>query len=181
MVIEGGRTRPGDPAYREGGCVVRQAVRFVEVVVNRAEVGGPWPPSYIPPSPPRTRQRRIGRPQILARLADHATTRVGPRGGQVQVPVQQLDAATMRHYTSPAGVRTGTCTYRSTPGYGRKTGGRGGTRSGCGLPGHDSTLSWDQCLHQSRNGSVKSRHGPRDSPTWKLVPADCRLRAAFGL
>ena len=28
---------------------------------------------------------------------------------------------------------------------------------------------------------VKSRHGPRDSPTWKLVPADCRLRAAFGL
>jgi hypothetical protein len=28
---------------------------------------------------------------------------------------------------------------------------------------------------------VRSRHGPRDSPTWKLVPADCRLRAAFGL
>ena len=28
---------------------------------------------------------------------------------------------------------------------------------------------------------VKSRHGPRDSPTWKLLPADCRLRAAFGL
>ena len=28
---------------------------------------------------------------------------------------------------------------------------------------------------------VKSRHGPRDSPTWKPVPADCRLRAAFGL
>ena len=28
---------------------------------------------------------------------------------------------------------------------------------------------------------VKSRRGPRDSPTWKLLPADCRLRAAFGL
>src|SRR4051794_19566085 len=28
---------------------------------------------------------------------------------------------------------------------------------------------------------VKSRHGPRDSPTWELVPPDCRLCAALGL
>jgi exodeoxyribonuclease V alpha subunit len=36
-------------------------------------------------------------------LAEHATTRVGSRGGQVQVPVVQLEAVTVRHYTSRAG------------------------------------------------------------------------------
>ena len=36
-------------------------------------------------------------------LAEHATTRVGPRGRQVQVPVQEIDAALVRHYTSRAG------------------------------------------------------------------------------
>jgi hypothetical protein len=33
----------------------------------------------------------------------HATTRVGPRGGQVPVPIGVLEAATVRHYTSRAG------------------------------------------------------------------------------
>src|SRR3712207_7673279 len=36
-------------------------------------------------------------------LAGHATTRIGPRGGQVQVPVEVLEAVTVRHYTSRAG------------------------------------------------------------------------------
>src|SRR5206468_208011 len=41
--------------------------------------------------------------QIIGWLAEHATTRVGPRGGQVQVPVERLEAVTVRHYTSRAG------------------------------------------------------------------------------
>ncbi len=41
--------------------------------------------------------------QIIGWLAAHATTRVGPRGGQVQVPVEMLEAVTVRHYTSRAG------------------------------------------------------------------------------
>ncbi len=41
--------------------------------------------------------------QILGWLAGHATTRVGPRGGQVQVPLEVLEAVTVRHHTSRAG------------------------------------------------------------------------------
>ncbi|MDQ2705887.1 MAG: relaxase domain-containing protein, partial [Pseudomonadota bacterium] len=41
--------------------------------------------------------------EIIAWLADHATTRVGPRGRQVQVPVERIEAAVIRHYTSRAG------------------------------------------------------------------------------
>ena len=41
--------------------------------------------------------------EIIGWLAEHATTRVGPRGRQVQVPVEKLEAAVVRHYTSRAG------------------------------------------------------------------------------
>ena len=41
--------------------------------------------------------------QIVGWVAQHATTRVGPRGRQVQVPVDQIEAAVIRHYTSRAG------------------------------------------------------------------------------
>ena len=41
--------------------------------------------------------------QIIGWVAEHATTRVGPRGRQVQVPVEKLEAAVVRHYTSRAG------------------------------------------------------------------------------
>jgi hypothetical protein len=41
--------------------------------------------------------------QIIAWLAQHASTRVGPRGGQIQVPVTEIDAVTVRHHTSRAG------------------------------------------------------------------------------
>ncbi len=41
--------------------------------------------------------------QIIGWLGEHATTRVGPRGGQVQVPVEVLEAVTVRHHTSRAG------------------------------------------------------------------------------
>ena len=41
--------------------------------------------------------------QIIGWLAQHSTTRVGPRGGQIQVPVTEIDAVTVRHHTSRAG------------------------------------------------------------------------------
>ena len=80
-----------------------QAVRFVEVVVNgpkswslAAELHPDISAAYA------AAQDRAGT-QILAWLAQHATTRVGPRGRQVQIPVQRLEAAVVRHYTSRAG------------------------------------------------------------------------------
>src|SRR4051794_15198957 len=80
-----------------------RAVRFVEVVVN-----GPKSWSLAAALHPEVaaaydaaQDRAAG--QILSWLADHATTRVGPRGGQVQVPLEALEAVTVRHYTSRAG------------------------------------------------------------------------------
>ena len=43
------------------------------------------------------------RPRSSAGSPQHATTRVGPRGRQVQVPVERIEAAVIRHYTSRAG------------------------------------------------------------------------------
>src|SRR4051795_2705885 len=79
------------------------AVRFVEVVVNgpktwsiaaalHADIAAAYEGA----------QDRAAR-QILSWLSAHATTRVGPRGGQVPVPIEALEAATVRHYTSRAG------------------------------------------------------------------------------
>ena len=80
-----------------------RAVRFVEVVVN-----GPKSWSLAAALHPDiaaaydAAQDRAAE-QIVAWLSDHATTRVGPRGGQVQVPVEVLEAATVRHHTSRTG------------------------------------------------------------------------------
>src|SRR5665647_1718909 len=80
-----------------------QAVRFVEVVVN-----GPKSWSLAAVLHPEIAAAYDGAQdraaeQIIDWLAEHATTRVGPRGRQVQVPVQQIQAAVVRHYTSRAG------------------------------------------------------------------------------
>src|SRR3954467_12171698 len=80
-----------------------RAVRFVEMVVN-----GPKSWSLAAAVHPDiaaaydAAQDRAAA-QIIGWLAGHATARVGPRGGQVQVPVEVLEAVTMRHYTSRAG------------------------------------------------------------------------------
>src|SRR5687768_2596739 len=80
-----------------------RAVRFVEVVVN-----GPksWSlaaalHSEIAHAYDAAQDRAAA--QIIGWLAAHATTRVGPRGWQVAVSVEQLEAVTVRHYTSRAG------------------------------------------------------------------------------
>src|SRR5674476_1097090 len=95
-----------DPLSREPRGRVRQdasAVRFVEVIVN-----GPKTWSLAAALDPGiaeaydAAQDRAAR-QIIGWLAQHATTRIGPRGRQVQVPVERIEAATVRHYTSRAG------------------------------------------------------------------------------
>ncbi|RBY88559.1 MobF family relaxase [Blastococcus sp. TF02A-26] len=80
-----------------------RAVRFVEVVVN-----GPKSWSLAAALHPDiaaaydAAQDRAAE-QIIAWLSEHATTRVGPRGAQEQVPVEVLEAVTVRHHTSRAG------------------------------------------------------------------------------
>jgi len=95
-----------DPATGAPKGMVRTdaaAVRFVEVVVN-----GPKTWSLAAALHPDIAQAYDGAQdaaavQIIGWLAEHSTTRVGPRGRQVQVPVQQIEAAVVRHYTSRAG------------------------------------------------------------------------------
>src|SRR3982750_70943 len=79
-----------------------RAVRFVEVVVN-----GPksWSLAAalhedVAAAYEAAQDRAAG--QIIGWLAQHATTRVGPRGGQVQVPLQVLEAVAVRHHPSRA-------------------------------------------------------------------------------
>lgn len=79
------------------------AVRFVEITVN-----GPKTWSLAAALNPEivaaydAAQDRAAE-QIIGWVGEHATTRVGPRGRQVQVPVERIEAAVVRHYTSRAG------------------------------------------------------------------------------
>ena len=80
-----------------------KAVRFVEVVVN-----GPKTWSLAAAVHPEiatayeaAQDRAAG--EIITWVAANTTTRLGPRGRQVQVPVEQLEAAVIRHHTSRAG------------------------------------------------------------------------------
>ncbi len=78
-------------------------VRFVEVIVN-----GPKSWSIAEELHPdiaaayEAAQDKAAE-QIIGWLGAHTTTRVGPRGQQVAVPVERLEAVTVRHYTSRAG------------------------------------------------------------------------------
>ena len=80
-----------------------QGVRFAEVAVN-----GPKTWSLVAALHPDVAaaydaaQQRAAE-EIVAWIAEHATTRVGPRGLQVQVPVDEIEAVIVRHYTSRAG------------------------------------------------------------------------------
>src|SRR4051794_26322005 len=78
------------------------AVRFVEVVVN-----GPKTWSLAAALHPDIAQaydaaQARAAEQIIGWLGQHATTRVGPRGGQVQVPVEAAEAGAGADYTSRA-------------------------------------------------------------------------------
>jgi exodeoxyribonuclease V alpha subunit len=80
-----------------------QAVRFVEVTIN-----GPKTWSLAAALHPEVAEaydaaQMAAAEEIIGWLASHATTRVGPRGRQVQVPLEQIEAAVVRHFTSRAG------------------------------------------------------------------------------
>lgn len=80
-----------------------RALRFVEVVIN-----GPksWSlAAALHPDIAAAYEAAMDRAasEVIGWVAEHATTRVGPRGRQVQVPVEMVEAAVVRHYTSRAG------------------------------------------------------------------------------
>ena len=79
------------------------AVRFVEVVVNGPKSWSLAAELHLDISAAYEAAQDRAATQIIGWLAQHATTRVGPRGAQVQVSVQEIEAVTVRHYTSRAG------------------------------------------------------------------------------
>jgi exodeoxyribonuclease V alpha subunit len=80
-----------------------KGVRFAEVVVN-----GPKTWSLAAALDPEisaaydAAQTRAAE-QIIGWVAQQATTRVGPRDKQVQVPVERIEAAVIAHHTSRTG------------------------------------------------------------------------------
>src|SRR4051795_8462725 len=80
-----------------------RAVRFVEVVINGPKSWSLAAAQHEDVAAAYDAAQDRAATQLIGWLAEHATTRVGPRGGQVQVPVDVLEAVTVRHYTSRAG------------------------------------------------------------------------------
>jgi exodeoxyribonuclease V alpha subunit len=81
----------------------KQGLRFVEVVVNGPKTWSLAAALHPEIAAAYDAAQDKAAAEIIGWLAEHATTRVGPRGRQVQVPVEQLEAAIVRHYTSRAG------------------------------------------------------------------------------
>jgi exodeoxyribonuclease V alpha subunit len=79
------------------------ALRFVEVVVNGPKTWSLAAALHPEISTALDAAQDRAAAEIVGWVAGHATTRVGPRGRQVQVPVERLEAAVIRHYTSRAG------------------------------------------------------------------------------
>src|SRR5215213_9041419 len=80
-----------------------RALRFVEVVVNGPKSWSLAAAAHSDIAAAYDAAQDRAAVEIIEWLAAHATTRVGPRGRQVQVPVEQLEAAVVRHHTSRAG------------------------------------------------------------------------------
>ena len=78
-------------------------MRFVEVTVNGPKSWSIAAAIHPDISAAYDKAQERAAEQIIGWLAQHATTRIGPRGGQVQVPVAGIEAVTVRHYTSRAG------------------------------------------------------------------------------
>jgi len=78
------------------------ALRFVEVTVNGPKTWSLAAAVHPVIAAAYDAAQDRAAVEIIGWLAGHATTRVGPRGGQVQVLLEVLEAATVRHYTSRA-------------------------------------------------------------------------------
>ena len=80
-----------------------QAVRFVEVVINGPKTWSLAAAVHPEISAAYDAAQDRAAVEVIGWLAEHATTRVGPRGRQVQVSVEEIEAALVRHHTSRAG------------------------------------------------------------------------------
>lgn len=80
-----------------------KGLRFVEVTINGPKTWSLAAALHPEVSAALDAAQERAAKQIIDYLAKHATTRVGPRDRQVQVPVEQIEAAVIRHYTSRAG------------------------------------------------------------------------------
>ncbi|SDZ05600.1 TrwC relaxase [Geodermatophilus africanus] len=80
-----------------------RAVRVVEVVVNGPKSWSLAAALHPDVAAAYDAAQDRAPTKIIGWLSQHATTRVGPRGGQVQEPVEVLEAVTVRHHTSRAG------------------------------------------------------------------------------
>src|SRR5687767_6228601 len=80
-----------------------RAVRFVEVVVNGPKSWSLAAALHLDVAAAYDAAQDRAATQVITWLAEHTTTRIGPRGGQVQVPVEVLEAVMVRHHTSRAG------------------------------------------------------------------------------
>ena len=88
---------------RVGSATDANALRFVEVTVNGPKTWSLAAALHPEISAALDEAQDKAAVEIVGWVAQHATTRVGPRGRQVQVPVEQIEAAVIRHYTSRAG------------------------------------------------------------------------------
>lgn len=79
-----------------------RGLQFVEVVVNGPKTWSLAATLHPEIAVAYDQAQDRAAAEIIGWLAEHATTRVGPRGRQVQVPVEKLEAAVVRHYTSRA-------------------------------------------------------------------------------
>lgn len=79
------------------------ALRFVEVTVNGPKTWSLGAALHPDISAALDAAQHKAATEIVGWVAAHATTRVGPRGRQMQVPVERIEAAVIRHYTSRAG------------------------------------------------------------------------------
>jgi conjugative relaxase-like TrwC/TraI family protein len=79
------------------------ALRFVEVVVNGPKTWSLAAALHPEISEALDAAQDKAATEIVSWVAAHATTRIGPRGRQVEVPVEKMEAAVIRHYTSRAG------------------------------------------------------------------------------
>jgi exodeoxyribonuclease V alpha subunit len=79
------------------------ALRFVEVTVNGPKTWSLAAALHPDISAALDEAQDKAAAEVVGWVAQHATTRIGPRGRQVQVPVERIEAAVIRHYTSRAG------------------------------------------------------------------------------
>jgi exodeoxyribonuclease V alpha subunit len=79
------------------------AVRFIEVSVNGPKSWSLAAEIHPAISAAYDSAQDAAAQQIIGWLAQHTTTRIGPRGGQIQVPVTEIEAVSVRHHTSRAG------------------------------------------------------------------------------